>query len=47
MSRNSNIMSFQALPGEGQFTGSNGEISAEAKERITRFMGRAAVGEPM
>ena len=47
MSRNSNVMSFQALPGEGQYTGSKGEISAEAKERIKRFMGRAATSELM
>ena len=40
MSRNINVMSFQALPGEGKFSG-NREVSKEAKERINRFLGRS------
>lgn len=42
MSRNINVMSFQALPGEGKYSG-KGEISKEAKERINRFFGRSAI----
>ncbi len=42
MSRNINVMSFQALPGEGQYSG-DGEVSKEAKERINRFFGRSAI----